>query len=176
VAREVKTGEQQISPRSSQTRKGDFGGRKVPANDGRCPRMGNRKGISRRGTEARRAGLKECGRPAHREGALWEGVVRWQAGRLHSLNFSASQRLGGRTPKFLLHFYSPVSPHGSNRRGGSGGSQSAVATTCSSSVFSESSVRDIFMRCLARSRSSRPSGCLRQAARPAPAGTCSGFF
>ena len=35
--------------------------------------------------------------------------------------------------------------------------------------------RDIFMRCLARSRSSRPSGCLRQATRPAPAGTCSGF-
>ena len=33
--------------------------------------------------------------------------------------------------------------------------------------------RDIFMRCLARSRSSRPSGCLRQATRPAPAGTCS---
>ena len=29
------------------------------------------------------------------------------------------------------------------------------------------------MRCLARSRSSRPSGCLRQATRPAPAGTCS---
>jgi general secretion pathway protein G len=31
------------------------------------------------------------------------------------------------------------------------------------------------MRCLARSRSSRPSGCLRQATRPAPAGTCSGL-
>ena len=72
---------------------------------------------------------------------------------------------------------------------------SAVATT-SSSVFS---VRDIFMRCLARSRSFdsqisqsappaelplavyldlpkvsfRPSGCLRQATRPAPAGTFS---
>ena len=42
---------------------------------------------------AQRAGLKERGRPARREGALWEGVVRWQAGRLHSLNFSASQRL-----------------------------------------------------------------------------------
>jgi hypothetical protein len=33
--------------------------------------------------------------------------------------------------------------------------------------------RDIFMRCLARSRSVHPSGCLRQATRPAPAGTCS---
>ena len=51
----------------------------------------------------------------------------------------------------------------------------AVSTTSSSSVFSVSLVRDIFMRCLARSRSSRPSGCLRQAARPAPAGTCSAF-
>ena len=109
----------------------------------------------------------------------------------------------GSSPKFSLNFcpfYFP-SIYEFDSQLDPARQRSAVATISSSSVFSVSSVRDIFMRCLARSRSVdsqisqsappmelplavyldlpkvsvRPSGSLRQAARPAPAGTCSGF-
>ena len=83
----------------------------------------------------------------------------------------------GSSPKFSLNFcpFYFLSIYEFDSQFDPARQRSAVATISSSSVFSVSSVRDIFMRCLARSRSSRPSGCLRQAARPAPAGTCLAF-
>jgi hypothetical protein len=73
-----------------------------PANDGRFPRMEEkRRAICR-------SGLKECGRPAHREGVLWVGVDRWQAGRLPYVEISSQMREGGPLR--------PVSPDRPQRR------------------------------------------------------------